>query len=184
MRGLAQFGHERAMGTPAVEFESPGTKQIGIAVLERGYQGAELRQVLPVLTGVGQPEESMNAHEGRDGTAPTGLSVRQVKQMRARVDFQSHTRFHSILTRCDDVECEQEITGSRRDIERLTGRPCLHFAYPNGTMGKGRSGCCERPAAAPPERATSVETMTRPIRSGCVPSISMTTRRWHGSSRS
>ncbi|WP_338861484.1 polysaccharide deacetylase family protein [Mycetohabitans rhizoxinica] len=124
------------MGTPAAEFESPGTKQIGIAVLERGYQGAELRQVLPVLTGVGQPEESMNAHEGRDGTAPTGLSVRQVKQMRARVDFQSHKRFHPILTRCDDVECEQEITGSRRDIERLPGRPCAHFAYPNGNYGE------------------------------------------------
>ncbi|WXK24246.1 polysaccharide deacetylase family protein (plasmid) [Mycetohabitans endofungorum] len=56
--------------------------------------------------------------------------------MRARVDFQSHTRFHPILTCCDDAECEQEITGSRRDIERLTGRPCEHFAYPNGNYGE------------------------------------------------
>jgi peptidoglycan/xylan/chitin deacetylase (PgdA/CDA1 family) len=75
------------------------------------------------------------AHGGGD-MRPTGLSTEQLEALRPYVDFQSHTRSHPILTRCDDAECEDEIAGSRCDIEQLTGQTCEHFAYPNGNYGE------------------------------------------------
>jgi peptidoglycan/xylan/chitin deacetylase (PgdA/CDA1 family) len=66
---------------------------------------------------------------------PSGLRVEQIEAMRPYVDFQSHTRFHPILTRCDDAVCHEELSGSKREIEQLTGDACEHFAYPNGDYG-------------------------------------------------
>ncbi|MGA9913251.1 polysaccharide deacetylase family protein [Paraburkholderia sp.] len=65
----------------------------------------------------------------------TGLSVDQLKAMHPFVDFQSHTRFHPILTRCEDDACEDEIFNSKREIEMMLGTQCEHFAYPNGNYG-------------------------------------------------
>ncbi|MEJ2768457.1 hypothetical protein [Mycetohabitans sp. B46] len=76
--------HPAAAGTDIERLKRLPNRERLAQLHERGYHGAELRQVLPVLTGDGLPEESMNAHEGRDGAAPTGLSVRQVKQIDAR----------------------------------------------------------------------------------------------------
>jgi len=44
----------------------------------------------------------------------------------------SHTRTHPILTRLDDRALDEELHGSRRELERITGRPILSVAYPNG----------------------------------------------------
>lgn len=100
-----------------------------------GYRGAELRQTAPALAGDAQPDERAGQGDS-DRAMPTGLSMKQIDSLRSRIDFQSHTRFHPILTCCDDLECEQEIAGSRQDIERMTGRPCAHFAYPNGNYAE------------------------------------------------
>ena len=62
----------------------------------------------------------------------TGLTARQMEKMRPFVDFQAHTRFHPILTRCDDRECEQEISDCKSELESMLGIKCEHFAYPNG----------------------------------------------------
>lgn len=64
-----------------------------------------------------------------------GLNAAQLEAMRPYVDFQSHTRFHPILTRCDDQECVDEIAGSKREVEELLGGSCEHFAYTNGNYG-------------------------------------------------
>ena len=56
--------------------------------------------------------------------------------MLENVDFGSHSRFHPILTTCSDDECGDEIKESSREIEELTGRSCVHFAYPNGDYGE------------------------------------------------
>lgn len=68
--------------------------------------------------------------------APAALSTQDIERMKGFVDFQSHGRFHPILTRCDDEECEIEIAQSRREIERLVACDCLHFAFPNGDYGE------------------------------------------------
>ena len=63
------------------------------------------------------------------------LSSADIAEMKLACDFQSHGRFHPILTRCDDLECEIEISRSRREIKAITGGDCSSFAYPNGNYG-------------------------------------------------
>ena len=60
------------------------------------------------------------------------LSLEQLSTLRLVADIQSHTRFHPILTQCDDEECWEEIAESKREVEQLTGLACEHFSYPNG----------------------------------------------------
>lgn len=60
------------------------------------------------------------------------LNMSEIKEMAAHVDFQPHTQFHSILPRCTETECKQEILGSKTDLEGTLGIECTHFSYPNG----------------------------------------------------
>ncbi|HEX6489823.1 MAG TPA: GNAT family N-acetyltransferase, partial [Gaiellaceae bacterium] len=48
----------------------------------------------------------------------------------------SHTRFHPILPRCSDERAASEILDSKAEVEALTGRPCRHLAFPNGSYGE------------------------------------------------
>jgi peptidoglycan/xylan/chitin deacetylase (PgdA/CDA1 family) len=70
----------------------------------------------------------------------TGLSIEQIEAMSAHVDFQAHTRFHPVLTRCSDSECADEIGTSKHEIEALLRGACEHFAYPNGNYGDREVG--------------------------------------------
>jgi peptidoglycan/xylan/chitin deacetylase (PgdA/CDA1 family) len=82
--------------------------------------------------------------EGRSGWTPTRdydgeaqtLTLEQIAALAERVDFQAHTRSHPILPMCADHQAEDEIAGSKRDVERLRDGPCLDFAYPNGRYGR------------------------------------------------
>ena len=56
----------------------------------------------------------------------------EIVEMNDFVDFQSHTRFHPILTICPDDECWKEIFQSKREVEEIIGRECKHFSYPGG----------------------------------------------------
>lgn len=47
----------------------------------------------------------------------------------------AHTITHPNLSRCRTEEQEKEIITSKRRIEEETGKPCLHFAFPNGQPG-------------------------------------------------
>jgi peptidoglycan/xylan/chitin deacetylase (PgdA/CDA1 family) len=60
------------------------------------------------------------------------LTCAEIRAMASHVDFQSHTRFHPILTTCGDDECEVEIARSRVEVENLSGSACIHFSFPNG----------------------------------------------------
>jgi len=60
------------------------------------------------------------------------LSREELIEMAPWVDIGAHTRFHPILTQCDDQEAWQEIEGSKRDLQALFERPIRHFCYPNG----------------------------------------------------
>ena len=68
-------------------------------------------------------------------TSPQALSLEQLASLAGRVDVQAHTRFHPILPACDDTVARDELAASKGDVERLTGLPCLDFAYPNGVYG-------------------------------------------------
>lgn len=61
------------------------------------------------------------------------LSRDDIAAMKDTFLFGSHTRFHPILTACDAATCRDELVLSRSEVEALVGKPCPHFAYPNGT---------------------------------------------------
>lgn len=64
--------------------------------------------------------------------SPIALTGDDIDRMRGYVDFQSHTRFHPVLTTCSDEHCREEIELSKPEVEALSGRPCDHISYPNG----------------------------------------------------
>lgn len=62
------------------------------------------------------------------------LTQLQIQEMQASglVEFGAHTMTHINLTKVDDDTAKREITESRKAVEKLTGVPCLSFAYPYG----------------------------------------------------
>ena len=64
------------------------------------------------------------------------LSKEEIDLMNGYVDFQSHSRFHPVMTNCSQVECEQEIVLAKDEVERLVGNRCKHFSYPRGAYSE------------------------------------------------
>lgn len=63
------------------------------------------------------------------------LNVAELRKMMPYVDFQSHSRYHPVLTTCESGECLQEIRESKGVLEKLLNKNIEHFAYPNGDYG-------------------------------------------------
>ena len=59
------------------------------------------------------------------------IPIDQLRSLKEWADLGAHTRFHPILTRCADQECQEEIAGSKDDLASL-GIASSDFAYPNG----------------------------------------------------
>ncbi len=72
------------------------------------------------------------------------LSRGDLESIQDAVEIGAHTRFHPILPACSDAEAWEEIHLSRLEIEALTGRPCRHFAYPNGDYTDREAGMVQR----------------------------------------
>jgi peptidoglycan/xylan/chitin deacetylase (PgdA/CDA1 family) len=114
----------RIVGRPRTHWwMHPGAERAGLERLKRQSNDARVAEL-----------ESAGFHQDGDDRA-TGLTAGQIEEMRPFVDFQSHTRFHPILTHCDDTECEEEIASSKHEVEALVKRHCEHFAFPNGNYG-------------------------------------------------
>lgn len=62
------------------------------------------------------------------------LCREEIRQMvdSGLVEFGAHTVSHHILQRLDAVQQADQIRRSIEQVSELTGRPCRHFAYPNG----------------------------------------------------
>lgn len=60
------------------------------------------------------------------------MNIDEIKLISDKIDIQSHTYSHSILTNCDDSECVNELQRSKQEIENLTNKPVVAIAYPNG----------------------------------------------------
>jgi peptidoglycan/xylan/chitin deacetylase (PgdA/CDA1 family) len=66
-------------------------------------------------------------------STPGYMSPSQVREMAAAgVSIGAHTRTHPDLRRCDPAELEEEVRGSKEDLEDLLGHPVSAFAYPTG----------------------------------------------------
>lgn len=62
----------------------------------------------------------------------SALSKNEIIEMNPFVDFQSHTCFHPILTRCSDEELIEELLLSKQKLETLLNKKIKHISYPNG----------------------------------------------------
>lgn len=60
------------------------------------------------------------------------LNYEEMMTMMKYVDFQSHTKYHPILTRCDSAEVKSEIVESKIKLEELLRKIIAHLSYPNG----------------------------------------------------
>lgn len=62
------------------------------------------------------------------------LSSTDIKEMLSSnlITFGAHTHNHTILPLLNNIESKYEIETSINEVERLTGKPCRTFAYPNG----------------------------------------------------
>ena len=72
---------------------------------------------------------------GFDQTQPANprqAMADELHSVREWADLGAHTRFHPILVKCDDEECWEEISLSRKELLPLVGRELDQFAYPNG----------------------------------------------------
>ncbi|MCU1240402.1 MAG: polysaccharide deacetylase [Candidatus Acidoferrum typicum] len=52
------------------------------------------------------------------------------------VSIGSHSQNHAILTQLEESEVAAELVESKAEIERVLGRPCTLFAYPNGSWSE------------------------------------------------
>ena len=52
------------------------------------------------------------------------------------IALQSHTRFHPILTKCSDEDANDEISLSKKYLEKKYSLNITGFAYPNGNYGE------------------------------------------------
>jgi len=60
------------------------------------------------------------------------LSKNEILKMKDIFDFQSHSRYHAILTTCNDKECYEDIKNSKKDLKKIFKYSFDHFSYPNG----------------------------------------------------
>lgn len=62
------------------------------------------------------------------------LSQKEIEDLSASglIAIEPHTVSHPKLHRVDAEQAEEEIRISKTRLESLTGRPCVHFAYPRG----------------------------------------------------
>lgn len=68
------------------------------------------------------------------------LNRSEIMEMLPYVSFGSHTKFHPILTNCDEEKCLDEIANSKKYLEKLLNKEVEHFAYPNGDYGEREVG--------------------------------------------
>ena len=79
--------------------------------------------------------DKMQYEPRKEYASRQALNFEELREMMPYVDFQSHSRFHPVLTTCEDKECLEEIKGSKEALEALLNNKIEHFAYPNGDYG-------------------------------------------------
>jgi peptidoglycan/xylan/chitin deacetylase (PgdA/CDA1 family) len=105
-------------------WQTPAADRAGVEALKR-IPDAERRRLLAELGN--DPD--------RDGGDRQAMSWEEVRHLAALADYGAHTRTHPILLRCDDRQCSEEIELCKPELEQAVGKPCHHFAFPNGDYG-------------------------------------------------
>ncbi len=64
--------------------------------------------------------------------ARQALDIKEIVEMTPHVNFQSHTKFHPLLSKCSDVESFSEIQESKDRLTEMLNNQIPHFSYPVG----------------------------------------------------
>jgi peptidoglycan/xylan/chitin deacetylase (PgdA/CDA1 family) len=73
------------------------------------------------------------------------LSAAEIQEMQtAGMSFGAHTRTHRLLVWLDDIALLDELAGSMKAVEALTGRARCWLAYPDGIFGQREMAMAER----------------------------------------
>lgn len=117
-----------------------------LLTFDDGFLGV-YQHAFPVLRGLGWPfavflvsdrigaTDTWNAASDEDARKHPLLGRTEIAAMQqGGASFQSHTRCHPDLTRLDDAALEEELAGSKRDLEALLGAPVECLAYPYGRL--------------------------------------------------
>ena len=73
------------------------------------------------------------------------LSVEQIQYWSKRgIEFGAHSRNHPDLTQLAESELEDEVAGSKSDLERIVGAEIRTFAYPYGLYNAAAASCVRR----------------------------------------
>ncbi|WP_413717408.1 polysaccharide deacetylase family protein [Silicimonas sp. MF1-12-2] len=124
---LSFHGEEFDLSSPAARVE---TKKTLSAFIKENMAGEpwtaldEIEASLDVEVDPDFPSDSIFRMLGAD-------QIREASDA-GHVSFAAHTRRHPIVSALDDDALLEEIDGSIKDIERITGRPTASFAFPNG----------------------------------------------------
>lgn len=140
LKRLGYKGLSMSDAMPYLRGEQQG--RIAIITLDDGYLD-NLESALPVLQRYGFTATCyvVSGSIGRfNDWDEEKLGVRKALmtpgQLRAWCDggmeVGAHTRTHPHLTQCSDTQLEDEITGSKADLEDLLGTPVTQFCYPYG----------------------------------------------------
>ena len=142
---LRLFGYKGLSMSAAMPYLR-GEKQGRVAVItfDDGYVDT-LEQALPILqkNGFSATCYFISQRTGQyNAWDAASLNVRKPlmndEQVRAwhaaGMEVGAHSRTHPRLTGCTDAELQDEIAGSKTDLEELIGRPVTQFCYPYGDL--------------------------------------------------
>lgn len=110
--------------------------QHALPVLRRYGFGAAVFVVTGQLGGTNAWDEARGSGTHRL------MSAEEIREWAAQgIEFGAHTRTHADLTTLSAPEIEQEVAGSRHDLEQVLGRRVTSFAYPYGFFTDGVVDC-------------------------------------------
>lgn len=125
---LALEGEGRRSGRNTLAMNS-----IGMRAADAVDRLISTKSSLELLEIVLQLEKSLGAVNEIAPPAGAVLDWEEVRKMAAGgIDFGAHTVHHVVLTHEAEDAIDRELALSKERIERETGRPVKHFAYPNG----------------------------------------------------
>lgn len=139
---LGYKGLSMSAAMPYLRGEKSG--RVAVITFDDGYLDT-LEQALPILNTFGF-SATCYVVSGRTGEYndwdAAALNVRkqlmsaaQVKAWQAAgMEVGAHTRTHPHLPQCTDAELHAEISGSKADLEAMTGAPVTQFCYPYGDL--------------------------------------------------
>ncbi|MBB4080496.1 peptidoglycan/xylan/chitin deacetylase (PgdA/CDA1 family) [Lewinella aquimaris] len=106
---------------------------------QRHFWFLEAEGQLPVeeLKGLSNQERldrlsEIGFEEQKEYATRQALSAQEIGEMRPLIDFQSHTRFHPILTNCRQARVRTTLQGAKQKLEEQFGLSIYALAYPNG----------------------------------------------------